>query len=274
MKIVVGGLLAGLVLTNVLITPRTLAKKIRGFLSARVPGVQELKVDVRGPRGLRALKGKFHSLVIQGRGSDVTPLADELIVAMEKVRYKNGVGHVREVTARASQFIFQSVPIEKADVVLQDVSFSTKQMVQRRKISDLAFDRATAMASILPSTVDQLGASILRKKGVTDPAIRLLDGFIEVTGKRRLPLGGETELQATGKLIGKGNELHVTDLQVKAGENPLPAPLVSAMAKDINPLYTFDERQRLPFRINLRTVTVTPERLMAEGDFIFKKDER
>jgi hypothetical protein len=272
MKTVAGALLFGLMLAHVLITPRTLAKKIKGFLTQRVPGVQDLKVEVRGPRGLRALKGRFDSLVIQGRGSDVTPLADELLVAMKQVRYKNGIGRIKEVTAHASQFAYQGIDIEQASVVLHNVTFNTEQMVKRRKVGDLAFERATATVSLAPPTAEKLGLAVLQKKGVTDAALQLHEGFIEVTGKRRLPFGLDATVTATGKVVGKGNELHITDVQITTGGKPLPAALVEPLMKDMNPLVVFDEDQSLPFSIHFRSVTVTPERITAEGEFIYKKN--
>ncbi len=270
MKTVAGALLFGLLLTNVLITPRTLAKKIRGFLIQRVPGVQDLKVEVRGPRGLRALKGKFDSLVIQGRGSDVTPLADELLVAMKQVRYKNGIGRIKEVTARASQFAYQNIDVEQASVVLHNVTFNTEQMVKRRKVGNLAFERATATVSLAPPAAEKLGLAVLQKKGVRDATLRLCAGYIEATGKRRLPFGVDATVTATGKIIGKDNALHITDVQITTGGKPLPASLVEPLMKDMNPLVVFDEDQSLPFSIHFRSVTVTPERITAEGEFIYK----
>jgi hypothetical protein len=273
MKVVVGGLLAGLLLAHLFITPRLLAKKIKGFLSARLPGVQGLQVDVRGPRGVRALKGNFHSLVIQGRGSNVTPLAEELLVAMTKVRYRNGYGRVQEVTARASQFIYDDVEIEQASVTFQDLSFNTRKMVERRRVADLSFERGSAVASLSPSSVSQLGIPILTKKGITNATIHLRDGYVEVSGNRKSPLGAIV-LQATGKLIGKANELHVTDLQVKVGSTLLPEVTVKSLAQDLNPLVIFDEKQRFTFNINIHHVVVTPSGVTAEAELTYKEIRR
>ncbi|MCS6859100.1 MAG: DUF2993 domain-containing protein [Abditibacteriales bacterium] len=270
MKTVVGALLGGLLLTHLLITPRMLARKIKGFLRQRVPGVQELQVEVRGPRGLRALKGKFDALVIRGRGSDVTPLAEELLVAMKRVRYKNGIGHIKEVTAWASQFTYRDIAVEQASVVLHNVTFNAEQMVKRRKVSDLAFERATATVSLAPSTAEKLGLAVLQKKGVRDATLRLCQGYVEVTGKRRLPFGADATVTVTGKVVGKGNTLHITDVQMTTGGKALPASLVEPLMEDMNPLVVFDEDQSLPFSINFRSVTITPERITAEGELIYR----
>lgn len=265
------GIIAGLLFVNNSITPGDLSRQIEKGLRERLGTVAEVHVKLAGPRGYRMLKGNFSRAEVQIRGFDVGPLALNSAVTPTVAVPSPGnpkTGHVREFIVDCRDFTYDGCRIEKLVLSLHNVRYDLDAAKERNQLHIFSMDPGTAEVQVPEWSLQNKMRSML--EGVTQAKLLLLPGKVLVTGQKevlhvRLPFSVE------GRLVPRKNEVHFARPWLKVGVVGLPRGFTEWLLEEINPVFTFDEKQEFPFTADIGAISIQKKTLCAEANLILRK---
>ncbi|PIX39253.1 MAG: hypothetical protein COZ56_18125 [Armatimonadetes bacterium CG_4_8_14_3_um_filter_58_9] len=260
------GVIAGLLIFNASITPEDLARQVEKGLRQRVGKVDELHVALKGPKGYKLRKGNLRKADVFIKGFDADRLSLGGLVSHAGVGVGAGtavsatakVSRVKELTVQCEDFVYDGANIQQLRLYLYKVRYDRDAAQKRSQFRLLGIEKGVAEVHVPKSFIQGRVVEMLSDlEGVT---AQLGTDKVTVSGKKRVLLIA-VPFEVEGTLRPKGNTVHLVNPRLKVTGVGLPAGFTDWVLKKVNPVYVFDQKEELPFSVNITAITVSPDGL-------------
>ncbi len=292
-------LAGGLFTFNAVVTPDRAADEATKALRKQFPGA-DVEVNIEGKRGKDVLNGRFRKIDIElsnltleelplqtasapktavlvrepvGTIRSTSPRAESgpALKAVEikpaKVK-KPKIGKAGEVNIAVSDFKWQNLPVERADFQFNDVEYDFGALKNDSQFKLVRVGKSTMHLELAPDALTPFIAK--RVANVSKPNVRLTDGQISVVGERNFyGLAAPFEVKGKPGFIGSQVILQAPKLLVSGVS--VPAMVAMPILKSVNPLYSFDDLEGLPFTVVLTKVEARDGKLQIDGELTLKR---
>ena len=263
MEILLAALVGGFLLFNSAATPQKAEKVIEAALRKTYPRATFIDAQVEGKRGRAVMKGNFRRIRLEMRG-----IGEVSGLPLSAARPDAKTGHLGHLELALRDFRFNGAPVENAEFTFDDVAYDMDALKKTSKLMIVRSGPAKAHLTLTARAMDTLFAGSL--KGVRDIKIALRDGRVIMDAKKVLPLFDlGLPFIFTSRPEARGSEIWLTDGRV-AMENTTGFTLpVKNLLGDLNPIFTFDEEKKWPFRVQITSVRAQNDTLEIDANMIF-----
>lgn len=263
MGYLLAALTGGFLFFNSQATPNKVAGRIETALRQQFPGAQ-VDVDIKGKRGLNVVKGKFREVRLSMSNFKTAGVALPPVQMNPNPKNKGRIGRA---TLQLRDFDFNGLKVELAELEMGDVVYDLDAL----KKSQLGIASVGPGHARLIVPAASLQAFMQgRVKDVKNARLSLQNGRVRLTGTRATPLLGDLPFVLTARPEARnGNGIWLADTRVTLDETELPPALTQGLIGQLNPIFVFDADNKLPFRINIKTLSALNDKLELGGDVTF-----
>lgn len=251
------------------VTPERVEKKLEKVMRQAIPA-KAIDVELEGSPGLPTLQGKFRKLTVRIEGLSFSggQLLETLPIKFTDKPEKEG--RIGEVHLTLSDTDYEGLRISKLQARAKTVRFDMRGSLKEKRLVLVSAASGTLIGFISADSIQRYIARYASENGVEEPQIQLRHGDMSVEGRWKVELAGvplvRLPFSALVELFpANGNEIHWKLLRATIAEIvPLPAGWLQERFQKLNPIVRFD---LAPLRVQIETVTVTPEGINISAKF-------
>ena len=303
-------ILAGGFLTfNAIVTPDKAADEATKALQKQFPGA-EVKVVIEGKRGKDVLNGRFRTINIElanltldelpiaagtasngnassnkstsstaskatsgtatskanGVQSNAAPAKEPQREAVKVAKPKLGRAGDLDIVVR--NFKWQSLPVERADFHFSDVEYDFGALKNQSQFKLVRVGKSSMHLELAPGALTPFIAK--RVENVSNASVKLGNGELAVNGTRTF-YGVAAPFEVRGQPAFSGSQVILKSPKLLFSGVAVPALISAPILKSVNPLYSFDDLQGLPFAVTLTKVESRDGKLQIDGDLTLKQ---
>ena len=177
------------------------------------------------------------------------------------------VGRAGELNLGVRDFKWQNLSVERAQFQFADVEYDFGALKSR---SELKLIRVGASKMHLELAPDALTPFISKRvENITNPKIVLTDGLMTIKGARNF-YGVSAPFEVNGQPSFSGAQMVLKSPKLLVSGFNVPAMVSAPILNSVNPLYSFDKIEGLPFEITLTKVESRDGKLQIDGDLTMK----
>ncbi len=184
-------------------------------------------------------------------------------VKAEKIK----VGRAAQLNIAVRQLKWQNLPVDRADFHFSDVEYDFGALKNHSQIKIVRVGQSSMHLELAPEALAPLVAK--RAENVTHSNLTLGDGQIIVTGARNF-YGLSASFELKGQPGWSGSQIVLTQPKLLVSGVAVPSLVATPLLKSVNPLYSFDDLEGLPFAVKLSKVESRAGKLQIDGDLILK----
>ena len=297
-------LAGGLFTFNAVVTPDRAASEAEKALKKQFPGA-EVDVKIEGKRGNDVLNGRFRRIDIElaklaldelpisasatatqtsANAPNVVRQADGKIQvgqprapgapALKPVETKLSkppkakIGRAGELNIAVREFRWQNLPIERADFQFNNVEYDFGALKNRSQFKLVRVGKASMHLELAPDALTPFIAK--RVANVSNASVKLNDGQVSVGGARNF-YGVSAPFEVRGQPSFSGSQVILKSPKLLVSGVSVPALVATPILKSVNPLYSFDDLEDLPFAVTLTKVEARDGKLQIDGDLTLKR---
>ena len=301
-------ILAGGFLTfNAIVTPDKAASEATKALKKQFPGA-EVEVKIEGKRGKDVLNGRFRriDIALANLTLDELPIAASASATQTTIPVgnaatksvpnanNNGVkssapptavapvkpakietpkvekvklGRTDELNILVRDFKWQSLPVERADFKFADVEYDFGALKNQSQFKLVRVGKATMHLELAPDALTPFVAK--RVENVSNAKVTMSDGQLSVNGSRTF-YGVSAPFEVRGQPAFSGSQIILKAPKLLFSGVAVPAMVAAPILKSVNPLYSFDDLEGMPFAVTLTKVESRDGKLQIDGDLTLK----
>ncbi len=192
-------------------------------------------------------------------------------LSIEKLRpqkaSKPKLGRAAELNIAVRQLKWQNLPVDRADFHFTDVEYDFGALKNHSEIKLVRVGKSSMHLELAPEALAPFVAK--RAENVTRSNLTLDDGQIIVTGARNF-YGLSAPFELKGQPGFSGSQIVLTQPKLLVSGVTVPALVATPLLTSVNPLYSFDDLEGLPFAVKLTKVESRAGKLQIDGDLIWK----
>ena len=303
LAIVAGGLFT----FNAVVTPDKAASEAKKALQKQFPDAQ-IQVAIEGKRGKDVLNGRFRTIDIELSNLTLTelPLAMSAPLASASgapapgvavvVAQPNGaiqaapprdasapkfkpveikkpkpekikIGRTGELNIAVRDFKWQNLAVQRADFRFADVEYDFGALKNQSQFKLVRVGKSTMHLELAPEVLTPFVAK--RVENVTNPSVAIKDGQMLIRGARSF-YGVAAPFEVSGQPSFSGAEMILKSPRLLVSGVTVPGLMAAPILKSVNPLYSFDKMEGLPFKVSLTKVEARDGKLQIDGDLTLK----
>lgn len=301
-------ILAGGFLTfNAVVTPDKAASEAEKALKKQFPGA-EIQVKIEGKRGKDVLNGRFRKIDIElanlslselpiqtGSSSQVTSNAASptapVIVREPDGAIKAGaprasdtpqfkpveikspkpeklkMGRAGELNILVRDFKWQDLSVERAKFNFADVEYDFGALKSRSEFKLVRVGKSTMHLELAPDALTPFISK--RVENISNAKVVLTDGLMTIKGARNF-YGVAAPFEVNGQPGFVGSEIVLKSPKLLVSGITVPSLVSAPVLKIVNPLYSFDKLEGMPFSVTLTKVESRDGKLQIDGDLTMK----
>ena len=300
LAIVAGGLFT----FNAVVTPDRAASEAKKALQKQFPDAQ-VEVVIEGKRGKDVLNGRFRSIdiALSNLTLNELPLAlnapsanapapgvaaaqrepngairaapprDDSAPQFKPVEIKKPkaekikIGSTGELNIAVRDFKWQNLAVERADFRFNDVEYDFGALKNQSQFKLIRVGKSTMHLELAPEVLTPFVAKRVEK--VINPSVTIQGDQMLIKGARDF-YGVSAPFEVSGKPDFSGAEMILKAPKLLVSGVTVPGLMAAPVLKNVNPLYSFDKMQGLPFKVSLTKVEARDGKLQIDGDLTLK----
>ena len=181
---------------------------------------------------------------------------------------KAKLGRTDELNIVVRDFKWQKLPVERADFHFADVEYDFGALKNRSEFKLVRLGGATMHLELAPDSLTPFIAK--RVADVSNPRVIMSGDQISVNGARNF-YGLSAPFEVKGQPGFAGSQVILKSPKLLVSGLAVPALVATPILQSVNPLYSFDDLEGLPFTVNLTKVESRDGRLQIDGDLSLKR---
>lgn len=195
--------------------------------------------------------------------SDETPIR----VAKSQKSKPPKLGRATELNLTVRNLKWQNLPVERADFTFSDVEYDFGALKNQSQFKLVSVGKASMHLELRPAALQPF--IVKRAENISNPTLTLTDGQITVKGARNF-YGLSAPFELKGQPGWSGSQVILTQPKLLVSGVAVPALVATPLLKSVNPLYSFDDLQDLPFAVKLTKVESRDGKLQIDGALTLK----
>ena len=180
---------------------------------------------------------------------------------------KTKIGSTGELNIAVRDFKWQNLAVERADFRFADVEYDFGALKKQSQFKLVRVGKSTMHLELAPEVLTPFVAK--RVENVTNPSVTINGGQMSIKGSRPI-YGVSAPFEVNGTPDFDGAAMILKSPKLLVSGVTVPGLVAAPILKNVNPLYSFDKMQGLPFKVTLTKVEAREGKLQIDGDLTLK----
>ena len=178
------------------------------------------------------------------------------------------VGRTGELNIGVRDFKWQNLSVERAQFKFADVEYDFGALKSRSQLKLVSVGPSKMHLELAPDALAPFVSK--RVENISNPKIVLTDGLMTIKGAKNF-YGVAAPFEVNGQPGFSGAQMVLKSPKLLVSGINVPAMVSAPILKSVNPLYSFDKIEGLPFEVTLTKVESRDGKLQIDGDLTMKQ---